>query len=77
MHKKIRILILGATGQVGGHLIKALKSDVSLEVVAAAGPVRRRTRFSITSPHWSGDNLGCCLISSAIMPINSVTKREA
>jgi len=36
MHKKIRILILGASGQVGGHLIKALKSDVSLEVVAAA-----------------------------------------
>ena len=57
MHKKIRILILGATGQVGGHLIKALGSDVSLEVVAAARNVNKGQALGVPVVHLDLDSI--------------------
>jgi NAD(P)H dehydrogenase (quinone) len=36
MNPKARVLVLGATGQVGGALVPLLVADQGLEVVAAA-----------------------------------------
>ena len=57
MHKKIRILILGATGQVGGHLIKTLKSDIWLEVVAAARNVNKGQALGVPVVHLDLDSI--------------------
>src|ERR1700733_15265829 len=56
MHKKIRILILGATGQVGWHLIKTLKSDIWLEVVVAMRNVNKGQAIGVPGVHMDLDS---------------------
>lgn len=56
-NKKPRILVLGATGQVGGHIVKALKTDLSLEVLAAARSIDRAKELGVSVVHLDLDRI--------------------
>jgi NAD(P)H dehydrogenase (quinone) len=57
MRKKPRILILGATGQVGGHIIEALKSEPSVELVAAARNIDKAKKLGVSIVHLDLDRI--------------------
>ena len=51
MNPKARVLVLGATGQVGGALVPLLVADESVQVVAAARTPAKAEQFG--SRWWS------------------------
>ena len=55
-HKR-RILVTGATGQVGGEVIRLLASDKDLEVVAAARDPGKAARLGVSAVHFDYDKV--------------------
>jgi uncharacterized protein YbjT (DUF2867 family) len=55
--KKPRILILGATGQVGGHIIEALKENPTLQIIAGARSVDKATALGVSAVHLDLDRI--------------------
>jgi NAD(P)H dehydrogenase (quinone) len=51
MDRKLRVLVMGATGQVGGAVINQLKNSSSLDVVAAARNVSKAQRLEVPVVH--------------------------
>ena len=55
--KKPRTLILGATGQVGGHIIKVLKYEPAIEILAAARTVDKGAALGVPVVHLDLDRI--------------------
>lgn len=56
MSDKARVLVMGATGQVGGALIPLLHQDATLDVVAAVRTPTKAKQFSISTVHLDLDD---------------------
>lgn len=56
MSKLPKILVMGATGQVGGALVPLLSSDNSVEVVAAARDVKKAANLGVPVVHLDLDD---------------------
>jgi NAD(P)H dehydrogenase (quinone) len=57
MHRKLRVLVMGATGQVGGGVVNQLKNNSSIEVVAAARNVSKAQRHGVPVVHLDLDRV--------------------
>lgn len=55
MTEKISVLVMGATGQVGGALIPLLTSNPAIEVVAAVRTPAKTSQFTIRTVHLDLD----------------------
>jgi NAD(P)H dehydrogenase (quinone) len=55
MNTKPRVLVMGATGQVGGYVVDQLKNDRSIEVVAAARDVAKAGGLGVPVVHLDLD----------------------
>ena len=56
MTKKPRVLVMGATGQVGGSVIPLLARKANLEVVAAIRNPAKANKFSVPTVHLDLDD---------------------
>jgi NAD(P)H dehydrogenase (quinone) len=57
MDRKLRVLVMGATGQVGGAVVNHLKSTASIDVVAAARNVSKAKRLGVPVVHLDLDDI--------------------
>jgi len=57
MDRKPRILVMGATGQVGGYVVDQLKRDRSVEVVAAARNAAKAQGLGVPVVHLDLDKV--------------------
>ena len=57
MDRKLRILVMGATGQVGGTVINQLKTIPSIDVVAAARNVSKARALGVPAVHLDLDEV--------------------
>ena len=57
MSKKPRILVLGATGQVGGAVVSLLATDKSVEVIAAARNADKAKALGVDSAYLDLDKI--------------------
>jgi NAD(P)H dehydrogenase (quinone) len=57
MHRKHRVLVMGATGQVGGYVVNQLKKNSSIDVVAAARNVAKAQRLDMPVVHLDLDRI--------------------
>jgi NAD(P)H dehydrogenase (quinone) len=57
MERKPRILVMGATGQVGGFVIAQLRDDKTVEVVAAARDIAKARQLGVPVVHLDLDNI--------------------
>ena len=57
MNHQPRVLVMGATGQVGRAVVNLLKNDPSLEVVAAARSVQKAKTLEVPIVHLDLDNI--------------------
>jgi uncharacterized protein YbjT (DUF2867 family) len=57
MDCKLRVLVMGATGQVGGAVINLLKNHPSIEVVAAARDVSKARTLEVPVVHLDLDKV--------------------
>jgi NAD(P)H dehydrogenase (quinone) len=57
MDRKLRVLVMGATGQVGGAVVNHLKSTASIDVVAAARNVSKAKRLGLPVVHLDLDDI--------------------
>jgi NAD(P)H dehydrogenase (quinone) len=57
MNRNPRVLVMGATGQVGGALIRHLKNVPSIEIVAAARSVSRASTLEVPVVHLDLDDI--------------------
>jgi NAD(P)H dehydrogenase (quinone) len=70
MPDKTRILVMGATGQVGGGVVSELVKDASVEVVAAARDVGKAGRLGVPVVHLDLDKIET--FAPALQGIDSV-----
>jgi NAD(P)H dehydrogenase (quinone) len=70
MPDKTRILVMGATGQVGGGVVSDLVKDASVEVVAAARDVGKAGRLGVPVVHLDLDKIET--FAPALQGIDSV-----
>jgi NAD(P)H dehydrogenase (quinone) len=57
MDRKLRVLVMGATGQVGGAVINQLKTIPSIDVVAAARNVSKARALGVPAVHLDLDEV--------------------
>ncbi len=57
MPAKAKVLVMGATGQVGGALIPLLAKDKSIEVIAAARNREKAAKLAVPSVHLDLDDI--------------------
>jgi NAD(P)H dehydrogenase (quinone) len=57
MDRKLRVLVMGATGQVGGAVVNHLKSTAAIDVVAAARNVSKAKRLGVPVVHLDLDDI--------------------
>ena len=57
MSNKARILVMGATGQVGGAVVSELVKDANIEVVAAARDVDKAGQLGVPVVHLNLDKI--------------------
>ena len=57
MSNKARILVMGATGQVGGAVVSELVKDANIEVVAAARDVDKACQLGVPVVHLNLDKI--------------------
>jgi NAD(P)H dehydrogenase (quinone) len=57
MDRKLRVLVMGATGQVGGAVVNHLKSTASIDVVAAARNVSKAKSLGVPVVHLDLDDI--------------------
>ena len=56
MSRKPRVLVMGATGQVGGALIPLLTANNTVEVIAAARNREKASKLGVSSVHLDLDD---------------------
>lgn len=56
MSKRAKVLVMGATGQVGGALIPLLAANNNIEVIAAARNRQKAAKLGLTSVHLDLDD---------------------
>src|ERR1700723_423555 len=70
MSNKARILVMGATGQVGGAVVSELVKDANIEVVAAARDVDKAGQLGVPVVHLDLDKIET--FTAALHGIDSV-----
>jgi NAD(P)H dehydrogenase (quinone) len=57
MNHKSRVLVMGATGQVGGAVVKQLKDDPAIEIIAAARNISKARKLGVPVIHLDLDRV--------------------